>query len=309
MAAVFPVAAGLTSYSGILIPEVWAGKALIKFYQKTVFAAVSNTDYQGEIKSMGDTVHIRTIPDIIIKSYSIGMKLTYTRPNPTVVDLLIDKGDYYAFPINPVEIAQADMKYVEDWTSDAGEQLGITTDTAILGDVYADAHADNAGATAGAKSSGYNMGATGAPLAFDKASAIDILADCSSVLSEQNVPMENRWVVLAEILCNRIAKSDLKDASMSGDGTSIMRNGMIGKTIAGMAIHSSNAVEITSDGGVNCYNNIFGHKSAVTFASQLVSNERLKNPDDFGDLLRGLQVYGYETIKSEALGHLYAKAA
>jgi hypothetical protein len=33
----------------------------------------------------------------------------------------------------------------------------------------------------------------------------------------------------------------------------------------------------------------------------------MPNPDDFGDLMEGLQVFGYKVIKSEALvhGHVY----
>ena len=68
----------------------------------------------------------------------------------------------------------------------------------------------------------------------------------------------------------------------------------------------SNNIDTTTDGDYTVFNCMFGHKCAITFASQLVKNESLKNPNDFGDLLRGLQVYGYETIKTEALGHLYA---
>ena len=44
-----------------------------------------------------------------------------------------------------------------------------------------------------------------------------------------------------------------------------------------------------------------GHKSAITFASQITKVESLQNPNDFGTLVRGLNVYGYEVIKPEAL--------
>ena len=67
----FPVAASPWSgptpspaYAGIFIPEIWSGKLLEKFYAATILAAIANTDYEGEIKSKGDTVHIRTRPTI-----------------------------------------------------------------------------------------------------------------------------------------------------------------------------------------------------------------------------------------------------
>lgn len=42
-------AAGTPQYSGTFIPEIWSGKLLVKFYAATVLAAISNTDYEGEI--------------------------------------------------------------------------------------------------------------------------------------------------------------------------------------------------------------------------------------------------------------------
>jgi hypothetical protein len=71
-------------------------------------------------------------------------------------------------------------------------------------------------------------------------------------------------------------------------------------------IYASNQIATTTDSSTTVYNCLFGHPTALTFASQLIKNEILKNPDDFGDLLRGLQVFGYETIKTEAMGHFYA---
>ena len=44
-----------------------------------------------------------------------------------------------------------------------------------------------------------------------------------------------------------------------------------------------------------------GHKTAITFASQIAKVESLQNPNDFGTLVRGLNVYGYKVIKPEAL--------
>ncbi len=49
----YPIDSGLTSYSaasglsGTYIPEIWSGKLIEKFYKATVFAAISNTDYEG----------------------------------------------------------------------------------------------------------------------------------------------------------------------------------------------------------------------------------------------------------------------
>jgi len=299
----YPLAAGVTGHSGNYTPEIWSGKMLVKFYLATVFGDIANTDYEGEIKSHGDTVKIRTVPDITISDYAIGQKLNYERPSKALVELLIDKGKYYAVAINDVEKLQSDIAYVEKWTDDAGQQMGIKIDQDILENVYADAHASNQGLTAGAKSGAYNLGVSGTPLPVTKANILDTIVDCGSVLDEQNIPNTSRWLVLPALLCGLIKKSDLKDASLAGDGQSIMRNGRLG-IIDRFTLYMSNNIKIGDDSGA-VYNCIAGHPAAITFASQLTENETLKNPDDFGDLMRGLQVYGYEVIKPEAMAYLY----
>jgi hypothetical protein len=301
----YPVAAGLTGHSGTYTPEIWSGKTLVKFYTATVFGAITNTDYEGEIKKYGDTVHIRTIPDITVQDYVIGQNLNRERPKPGKVDLVVDQGKYYSVVINDVEKLQADINYVEKWTDDAGQQMKIAIDSDILSDVYADADTYNKGNTAGKKSGAIALGASGAFVSLDKTNVLDYIVDMGTCLDEQNVPETQRWIVFPALFCGMIKKSDLKDASLSGDGTSLMRNGRIG-IIDRFEIYSSNQIHVSTDGVTSVHDCIFGHPSAITFASQLTENRVIPNPNDFGDIMEGLQIFGYETIKTAALGHFYA---
>lgn len=255
---------------------------------------------------MGDTVHIRTTPDVAINDYVKGQKLNYETPEPNIVDLLIDKGKSWSFKDDDVDKKQADYAYIEDWTRDASEQLKIQIDLAILATSYASASANNSGLTAGVRSGSYNLGVAGTPLAIDKTNVVEVIQDCSSVLTEQDAPLQGRWLVLPEWMCNLIGKSDLKDASLSGDETSMIRNGRVGM-IGNFMIYQSNQLPTSASGGHTATEITFGHISALTFASQLLENEGpLRHPDYFGDFYRGLQVYGWKVIKEEAMGHLHA---
>lgn len=256
---------------------------------------------------MGDTVHMRTVADITIRDYAVGQKLVRERPGITKISLLIDKGKYYSISDNIVEKKQYDINFIEKWTDDAGRQMGISIDSGILGDVYADASTSNAGNTAGYRSSSFALGATGTPVVLDKDNILDYIVDMGTVLDEYDIPDDGkRWIVFPSSFCGLIKKSDLKDASLSGDSTSIMRNGRIGM-IDRFEIFKSNQLATSSDGGNTITNCMFGHKYAITFASQLTENRHIDNPDDFGKLMEGLQVYGYKVIKEQALGHFYAR--
>lgn len=101
-----------------------------------------------------------------------------------------------------------------------------------------------------------------------------------------------------------IKKSDLKDASLAGDGTSIMRNGRIGM-IDRLMIYVSNLLNDQTDGSYTTYDAIAGHKSAISWASQMTKMESLRAESTFGTLVRGLNVYGYKVLKPEALCWLY----
>jgi len=301
-----PVAAGTPQYSGNFIPEIWSGNILIKFYATTVLAAISNTEYEGEIKTKGDKVNIRTVPDITIRKYKKNQDLEIEHPDSPMVELTIDQANYFNFICDDIDKHQSDLPLMDKFSDDAGQQMGIFIDTEILADIYADADTYNAGLTAGKISGDLNFGVTGTPLPITKASVLDVLVDCRTGLSEQNVPKQNRWGVIPEWMAGMIMKSDLKDASLAGDGTSIMRNGRIGM-IADLTLYESNLLYYVTDGSYRAYHALVGHKSALSFASQMTNMESLRTSRTFGTLVRGLNVYGYQVLKGGSLIDLYIR--
>lgn len=270
-----------------------------------MFGDIANTDYEGEIKQMGDKVNIRTVPTLTIRAYKKGQQLQVEQPESPNVELLIDQGKYFAFSANDVDKIQSDLKLIDMWSTDAAHQLKIAVDTDILGSVYADADSHNKGATAGVKSAGYNLGASGSSIALTKDNILGYIVDLGSVLSEQNVPEEGRWIVLPGWAANLLKKSDIKDASLTGDGQSTLRNGRLGR-IDNFTIYVSNNLTAITD-TYQCFNIMAGTKAAITFANQMTKMETLRNPNDFGDIVRGLQVFGFEVVQPKALAVLYAR--
>jgi len=301
-------APGSPQYSGTFIPEVWSGKLLVKFYAATVVAAITNTDYEGEIKDVGDKVIIRTVPDIVIRDYSKGQSLQIQRPQAPNKELTIDKAKYFNFICDDIDKHQTDIALMDSWSRDASQQMKIVVDTGFLADVYADADSANKGASAGVKSGSFDLGSVGAPVALTKANILDFIVDTSTVLDEQNVPEESRWIILPPWACGMILKSDLKDASLSGDGTSILRNGRLGM-IDRYTVYDSNLLPQGTDGAWTVWHTISGQMSAMSFAAQMTKMESLRAESTFGTLVRGLNVYGYEVLKPTALCDLYIRKA
>lgn len=298
----FPVIGGRPNYSGNFIPEIWSGKLIENFYDATVLAAISNTDYEGEIRSFGDTVNIRTTPEITIRDYVKGQTLTVEHPDKPKLQLLIDKGEYFACVEDDVDKVQSDVSLMDKWSKDASERMKIKIDQRVLTDLLPDIAAANKGATAGEQSASFDLGTTGSPLTVTKDGAggttpvVDLIVDMGTVLDEANAPEGDRFLVIPAKMAGLIKKSELKDASLTGDGVTPIRNGRLGM-IDRFTIYVSHNLYVDS----GKYSIIAGHKMGFTFASQMTEMETIRSESTFGNIIRGLQVYGYKVVKPEAL--------
>jgi len=291
------------------IPEIWSGKLVEKFYAATVLSAISNTDYEGEIKDKGDKVKIRTKPTISIKNYRADGDLEVERPVGSIVELNIDQGKYFNLILDDVMEVQSDLNLMSMWADDASEQFKITVDTDVLKGIVGGAVAANRGATAGAISGDINLGVTSSgPLAVTAAPAaskvdvLDMILRLGQVLDEQNIPETGRWLIVPTWVATLIKKSELRQAYLSGDATTMLRNGRLGM-VDRFTLYVSNLLPSGVAGGLAAGETVVfaGHSHGLTFASQFTKMETLRSERTFGQLVRGLQVYGYKVVDGKAL--------
>ena len=300
-------------YSGIFIPQIWSGKLVEKFYAATVLAAISNTDYEGEIKNFGDTVNIRVRPTITISNYQFDMDLAVQRPSSSLVILQINKGKYFNVALDDVMEIQSDVDLMNIWAQDAAEQMKIQVDTDVLTylSTTTDIASTNFGATAGAITASINLGTAAAPLvvsanpATSNTYVLDLLTQAGQVLDEANIPESGRWVVIPAWMATLIKQSDLRNASIAGDMTSILRNGRLGE-IDRFTLYYSNLLPTVDTSGL-AYAVYFGVPAALTFAAQFTKMETIRSERSFSNLVRGLQVYGYKVVTATAMGRAIAK--
>ena len=331
-------------YSGTFIPEIWSAKLNAKFYKATVFGEIANTDWEGDISSVGDKVIINNVPSIAITDYEVGGTLSYEVPTPNTVELLIDQGLSFAFQVNDVLTMQSKPNLVDTFTGDATNRMKIHIDADVIWRslfsydssvtdkvVLSGPAAANTGATAGVRSLGYNLGTLTAGidlLSGGGNATLDVILRMAAVLDEQDVPDDGRWLVIDPLTRNLLMGTPLAQANLMGDPKSMVRNGKIGM-IDRFTVYVSNnlpraaaATEwvdgLTATNAGYTYDAkdadsayletldarrviVAGHKSAISFASQMTKVETLRIQDDFGDYIRGLNVYGSKVVKPEAL--------
>lgn len=321
--AVYPVAAPFNTtppYSGTFIPTVWSAKMNAKFYAASIFGEIANTDWQGEVSGMGDKVIINTAPTIAVSNYTVGGGVTYAVPTPNTQEMVIDKGKYFAFQINDVLDYQAKPALLDMFSTDAAEQMRVAIDSNVLYHTVMGADAANRGATAGVKSASYNLGTDASPIVLTASNVLQKILEMASVMDEQNLPAEGRWLALDPLTRTLLLQSNLSQAQITGDQTSPVRNGKVGK-IDRFDIYVTNQLprgnagtatpwisgdgsetSIASTGAVAKRRVIAaGHRSGITFASQITKMETVRNPNDFGDFIRSLNVYGFKVVKPDSL--------
>ena len=313
------------AYSGAFIPAVWSAKMNAKFYAASVYGDIANTDWQGEISGQGDKVIINNMPSITVSDYVVGGGVQYEVPTPSTIELLIDKGKYFAFQINDVLEYQAKPNLLDTFSADAAQQMRVRIDANVLYNTFQGAAAANKGSAAGVNSGSYSLGTDATPItlnatAGDANNVLKKILELASVLDEQNVPDTDRYLLIDPLTRSLLMNTNLAQAQFMGDNTSIVRNGLVG-TIDRFKIYVTNQMprgaagtstpwisgdgsesSITSSGSVAKRRAIIaGHKSAITFASQITKMETVRNTQDFGDYIRSLNVYGFKVVKPEAL--------
>lgn len=273
------------------------------------------------MKNQGDTIRIRLAPTISISDYTAGMNLNYEVPTPIYQDMQVNKGKYFGVQVNDVLAYQSDMNLMNMFTEDAAKQLKIQIENEVFFNSFVTEGPDaaNKGASAGAISAAYNLGTDTTPI--DQATPENVLKAIlrmSTVLDEQNVPEDGRWLVLSPFDRHLLMQSNLAQAYFTGDSSSTIRTGKIGMidrftvyvsnllprgaagkalvaglsdTATGAAVASAKARRVM----------MAGTKAAVSFAMTVNKTEPLRNQTDFGDIVRGLAVYGRKTVKPQAL--------
>lgn len=249
------------------------------------------------------------------------MNLNYEVPTPIFQDMQINQGKYFGVQVNDVLAQQADMNLMNMFTEDAAKQLKIAIENEVFFNNFVTEGPDaaNEGATAGKISASYNLGTDVTPI--NQATAENVLnaiLRMSSVLDEQNVPEDGRWLVMSPFDRHLLMQSSLAQAYFTGDQSSVVRTGKIGmidrftvyvsnllpRGAAGKALVSGLDDPATGGAVSNAKARrtmIAGTKHAASFAMTVSKTEPLRNQTDFGDIVRGLAVYGRKVVKPEAM--------
>lgn len=275
------------SYSAF-IPEIWSQKLNTMLSKECVMLQCVNRNYEGEIKTQGDSVKI--ISPAAVKVDSVNGNITYEELEPTSMDLIIDQKKFFAFKINDVAQVQSHTDIMEAHLENAKNAIEEVQDTYLLG-MHKNVPAAN------------TVGSDTAAVALSKTTIYEQFVKLALCLKNSNAvsAAKRPWVVINPTIESYLLQStEFINAHNVADET--LREGAIGR-IAGMDVLVSTNLTAT-DGKFYV---LAGTNDAITFASQLAKIESLRDKDSFSDLIRGLYLYGAKTVQPNALAKLIVK--
>jgi hypothetical protein len=289
--------------NSFFLPKVYSKQVLNFFRKASVVEAITNTDYAGEIAAYGDSVRIIKEPTITVYQYERGADVTKTALTDQEVTLIVDVANAFKFIVDDIETNMSHVNFRDVATSSAAYALRDAFDAGVLASMFAGVSSSAPdhiiGADAAAGTAGVNETTASIDL-IDVADPLDVMARMARLLDDQNIPEEGRWFVASPAFYEALSQSSSKLLSVDYNaGQGSIRNGLVSSgKLRGFNMYKSNNIAATSTATGKC---LAGHMSSTATAQTITSTEVIRDPSSFGDIVRGLHVYGAKVLRPEAL--------
>ena len=290
------------------VPEIFSKKIQNFFRKSSVIEAITNTDYAGEISAFGDTVNIIKEPVITVAAYTRAASTSKQFLTDQELTLVIDKANSFKFIVDDIEERLSHINFASVGASSAAYTLKDTMDSEVLSTMFAGVSTSSPDHRLGGDGNGSAIASFSANDPLDmgnvsgELSPLKIMARMARLLDDSQVPEEGRWFVAKPEFYEELADTDSKLMSSDfnqGDGG--VRNGLVASgQIRGFSMYKSSNVPATT-GSTAPGQCLGGHMSSTATAQSILNIETLRDTDTFGDIVRGLHVYGRQVLRDDAI--------
>ena len=293
--------------NSFFLPSIYSKKVLNFFRKASVAEAITNTDYSGDITAYGDSVKIIKEPVITVYTYERGADVTKTALTDQETTLIVDVANAFKFIVDDIETAMSHVNFKEVAASSAAYALKDAFDAGVIAKMIAGVSASSPNHILGSDSAtdlaaGTFDGTGNLDIGFgtNEHDPLDLMAYMARLLDEQNIPEEGRWFLAPPSFYEQLSQSSSKLMSVDFNaGQGSIRNGLVSSgKLRGFDMYKSNNIAAPSNaaGQILC-----GHISSTATAQTITSTEVIRDPDSFGDIVRGLHVYGATVLRPGAL--------
>lgn len=268
---------GLTNF----IPSIWSANVHQALEDSLVAVRVSNRSYEGEIRNAGDRVKINMFSDPTIASYTKDTTaITPENLSATQRELIVDQAKYFAFEVDDIDAAQANMNLVAEPLRRAGYLLADTADEYLLG-LYAQA--------------GLAQNTSGSPVDLVSTNIEEEILSIGEKFNEAGIQMNGRFLIVAPWV---ISKMVLAGLTTKTSNDALWANGFVDR-ILGFNVYMSQNVSKNS-ASWDITRNIAGIEGeSFGYAEQIVKVEAYRPEASFSDAVKGLHLYGGKVMRPD----------
>lgn len=273
------------------IPEVWTASIMQALYESHIFAqpAVVNRNYEGEIKTQGDTIHITGIEPVSIGDYKRYQDIVFEEIDLNTRTMSIDQAKYFALAIDDIDKWQQKEDTMGPAMNEAGYKMSLAVDL-YLRDVmmrFVELSPSN-----------IEMAAVGGGDAGTRGQAVrSAFVKLRTQLKRNNVQAQGQWAIVSpEVYAVLLEDPHFIEADKRGNASVVESNGVVG-SMYGFNIMESNNAPTTG----TTHHVLAGNNTAVSYAEALTEVKSVEFEKTFGDGIKGLHVYGAKGIRPEGL--------
>ncbi len=264
------------------IPTVWSETLYRELEKEYIGVKNCSRDYEGDVKSIGDTVKIIGLNPINVFDYTKNTDMeTPEELSDSERSLVIERAKAFNFLIDDIDKVQSTPKLMQEAMRKAASALSDEADKYIYS-LYSDVTADNTVTKASLRSS----------------DVLDFLLDVKRMMMESNVSgneeiiLEVPPAVAAKIVKAKIVNGTSNEAELD--------KGCIGSFL-GFRIYVSNNIESADEGEGTFYKCFARTKRAIAFAEQINEVESYRPEKRFADGVKGLHLYGAKIVYPDEL--------
>ena len=277
----FPKATGHTNLpNGAFSPTIYSKKVQLALRKESIVEGITNSDYMGEISSMGDSVRIMKEPTVDIVDYKRGTPMASQALTDEDFSLIIDQANAFQFQVDDIETQHSHVNFIDLATDNAAYNLKDAYDKNVLGylagwdwngsawaartapagdkaaagagnDELLAANKLNAAAFGGTSGNSIPLAAGGGAGAIT--SPLAMLNRMARQMDQANVATEDRWFVadpvFYELLMDENSKLINNDYAGGQDAGDVLRNGrVVSGLIRGFKVYKSNNLPFKGTG-------------------------------------------------------------
>lgn len=278
-----------------LTPDVIARAALATLYETTVMSNLVYRDYEAEFQNVGDTITIRKPTTFTANEYNRASGITVQNATETGVPLTLNHFADVSFAVTSEDLTLNILDFGEQLLNPAMEAISQKVDR----DIIAQATADVTQEVGVVGSSVAGLPGTN-EYAWDNPR---VAIDAGRVLTQRNVPINNRRLIIGPIAQSAWLGDDLFNRADARGDTEGLREANLGRRVFGFDPYvTQNATPPGTGAGTSSTEvGVAFHQSAIALAFRPLAlprgaqNAAIANYKGFG--LR--VVYDYDIDKKQ----------